>query len=208
MAHPSLLRRALFAACLAMVQKPTLAVPPRHEAAAFAAPIYGKLSADGKSYTFFSALGGTALYRYTLNPRLWLEIGYEAQSSGNKVLFHGPELAVAYAFFGRPSVEISEEPISLQILYPFEAHAGFGTWVREYDFSGIFPASAGLFTSTQNLLKKGNLVGAQGFLGMAFEFNANLRLVGRLRYLSGLTPGLVKGSVDAFGVQLGSAGKL
>jgi hypothetical protein len=180
----------------------------RHEIGALMSPLFGQLKAGGRNYNFYTALGGTVAYRYSITPRLLIEVGYEAQSSGTSLLLHGPDAGLSYSFFGRPSFSLAEEPLSLEVQYPFDVHVMLATWIREHDFSSFLPETAGIFTDTEDLAGKGSLLGGQAGLGIGFDLASSLRLVLRVRYLIGFTSAIEGGSVTGASVQCGLTARL
>lgn len=205
------IRSLFFAAALVqimVIDSLAQAASDRHEVMALWAPLFGQLKAQDRSYSFYSALGGGVVYRYAVTPWFVIEAGYEAQSSPTSLLLHGPDIGVFYSYYGRPSFSLYEEPLSLAVEYPFEAHIGISTWLREHDFSSFLPKTAGLFTSTQDLANKGRVLGFQTIVGMGFDLGSSMRLVFRTRYLYGLTPAIDNSGLNAMSVQCGLSAKL
>lgn len=192
----------------AMLPNTAHAVTTRHEVAALWSPLLGNLKTGSHTYTFYSIASGAALYRYAITPRFVLEAGYEAQSAGSTMLLHGPDVGVVYSFYGQPSFSYADEPLSLEVVYPFDAHFGIATWLREHDFSSFLADSASIFTTTESLANKGSILGVQAMLGVGFDFGSSLRLLMRARYLSGLTPAIENSGLEAFSVQCGLSAKL
>lgn len=195
-------------AAAALAPLAALALPQRQDLSVIWSPLFGTVNTTQKAYPFFTAVGSTFLYRYSITPRLLLDLGYEIQNSGTKLAFHGPDLGLAYSFYGRPSFAINDAPVTLAVTYPLEAHVGIGAWIREHDFSPLFPASAALLSQTENFLSKGSVIGIQALLGASIELSADVRLLMRMRFLQGSTSNISGGSIRAASPQLGLTARL
>lgn len=193
---------------LALAPLRATALPQRQDLAIFWTPLFGTLNTSQKSYPFFAALGSTALYRYSLTPRFLVDVGYELQSGGTKLVLHGPEFGIAYSLYGRPSFVINDTPVTMNVAYPLEVQVGLGGWIREHDFSTLFSASAALSAQSENLVSKGNVTGIQAIAGLSFEWTANVRMLMRLRYLQGFTSNISRGTIRAVSPQLGLTARL